>query len=419
MGEGARWRECRGGRGRDARDRRGIGIGQDHARPALPAPGASDGGEAPLRRQGGRRLRARGLRALPASRAGRVPGPLQLAESAHARRRYRRRAAPQRQWAEPRLSVRSRARGAAAGRSPPRRRRALPARVQRGPASAHRHRARARDLPEVHHPRRAGLGAGRVDPRADPESLEASSGKAGARLRDHLPRPGGRALPGHAPGRDVRAQARRNGRVRQRLHRAAPPLHRSAPLGSPPPPSRGSPPANRPFGRSPEPREATAGLPLPPTLSARPAKVRRAGARVARDQTRPLHRLPPLLRTTPTETRDAVNERDRTRSEICPIAERRGGGGAKGTPPPSARRARSTGMEPSRERFANACRVVVSTPTAYAAPQSASHPALSSPERPVPYSDDVLVSDRAFEKAEGLSEAVHDRDALLADRGIV
>src|SRR5215831_14596959 len=76
-------------------------------------------------------------------------------------------------------------------------------------------------------------------------------------------------------------------------------------------------------------------------------------------------------------------------------------------------------MEPSRDRFANACPVVVSTPTASAAPQPASHPALSSPERPVPYSDDVLVSDRAFEKAEGLSEAVHDRDALLADRGIV
>src|SRR5262252_1945822 len=76
-------------------------------------------------------------------------------------------------------------------------------------------------------------------------------------------------------------------------------------------------------------------------------------------------------------------------------------------------------MEPSRTRSANACRVVVLTPTAPAVPQSCSRPALSNPERPVADSHDVFVSDRAFEKAEGLSEAVHDRDALLADRGIV
>src|SRR5262245_28068230 len=76
-------------------------------------------------------------------------------------------------------------------------------------------------------------------------------------------------------------------------------------------------------------------------------------------------------------------------------------------------------MEPSGTRCANACRVVVSTPTALAAPPSRSHPPLSNPERPVPDTDDVFVGDRAFEQAERVSEAVHDRNALFADRGII
>ena len=196
------------------------------------------------------RLRARRPRALSARRAGRVPGSLQLAESADAGGAHRRRAAPARGRREPRRGGASASREVLRARgAPARERRALSARVQRRPAPAHRHRPRARDVPEVHHPRRAGLGAGRVHPGADPEPPEASAGEAGAGLRDHLPRSGGGALPGHPPGRHVRGQARRDRRVRRGVRRAAPSLHGSAPVRGAAAASLGAPAADRPGGR--------------------------------------------------------------------------------------------------------------------------------------------------------------------------
>src|SRR5436309_3230639 len=72
MGQGAGRGERAGGRGRDPGHRGRIRLWQDHAGQALSASGTSHGRLASVRRQGGRRLRSRGLRALPARRAGRV-----------------------------------------------------------------------------------------------------------------------------------------------------------------------------------------------------------------------------------------------------------------------------------------------------------------------------------------------------------
>ncbi len=83
--------------------------------------------------------------AVAASHPGRVPGPDVLAQPAHARRRDRRRAAPRRRPRPRRAPAPSR-RDARRRRPARRCRRALPARLQRRPAPAHRHRPGARDL---------------------------------------------------------------------------------------------------------------------------------------------------------------------------------------------------------------------------------------------------------------------------------
>ncbi len=103
------------------------------------------------------------MRRAPARHADRLPGPVLVAEPAHARGRDRRGAA-----GDPRLGStdeRARARGGAlrargAGAHAPA---ALPARVQRRPAPAHRHRARARAEPGARDRGRSRVGARRLD----------------------------------------------------------------------------------------------------------------------------------------------------------------------------------------------------------------------------------------------------------------
>ena len=87
--------------------------------------------------------------------------------------------------------------------------RSVSARILGRAAAAHRHRPGARSQPEADRARRAGLGAGRVDPRADPEPAARSAGAARRVLSVHRARPGrgGAYEPhdrGHVPRQDRR-----------------------------------------------------------------------------------------------------------------------------------------------------------------------------------------------------------------------
>ncbi len=91
--EGGRRRELLDRRGRDVRAGRRIGQRQEHHRPLHPPPDRADLRRSPL--QGGERpgLLAVAHAAGAARHADHLPGPLLLAEPAHARRRHRRGAA--------------------------------------------------------------------------------------------------------------------------------------------------------------------------------------------------------------------------------------------------------------------------------------------------------------------------------------
>ena len=90
--------------------------------------------------------------------------------------------------------------------------RSVPARVLRRSATAHRHRAGAGAVAEADRAGRAGLGARRVDPRADPEPAARSAGAVGAVVPVHRARPRrGRAHEPHDRG-DVSGQDRRDRR---------------------------------------------------------------------------------------------------------------------------------------------------------------------------------------------------------------
>ena len=109
---------------------------------------------------------------------------------------------------------------------PAERARALPARVLRRPAPADRARPGADARPEGDRRRRAGQRARRLDPLPGPEPDEAPAGRAPAGLGGHLPRPGGRQVPGRPDRRHVPRQARRARDRRGHLPAAGPPLHR-------------------------------------------------------------------------------------------------------------------------------------------------------------------------------------------------
>ena len=78
---------------------------------------------------------------------------------------------------------------------PARRGDALPARVLRRPAPAHRPRPRARAQPGLHRRRRAGLGARRLDPGADRQPARGAADRVRAHVPLHRPRP--RRRPAH------------------------------------------------------------------------------------------------------------------------------------------------------------------------------------------------------------------------------
>ena len=121
----------------------------------------------------------RGADRAAARHADHLPGPVRLAQSAHDRRRDRRRGADHPSAGQEPARVRGpRGRAAGDGRAERRPHAALSARVLRRAAPAHRHRARAGGVAEADRVRRAGLGAGRVDPGADDQPAGGSAGRS-------------------------------------------------------------------------------------------------------------------------------------------------------------------------------------------------------------------------------------------------
>ena len=155
---------------RDAWPGRRKRLRQDHDRPLHPAAGAADRRRDPVRRRRRRADGAQGTAGAAPAHPGDLPGPVQLAQSAHEGGRHHRRTD---QGARHRAGCdearRAGARIAVGLRAEPALRRPLPARDVGRAAAARRHRARAGAEPRVHRLRRGGLGAGRVDPGAGGE----------------------------------------------------------------------------------------------------------------------------------------------------------------------------------------------------------------------------------------------------------
>ena len=89
--------------------------------------------------------------------------------------------------------------------------------------------------PQADRRRRAGLGARRLDPVADPQPHEAPAGVARPHLHRHLARPVGRALPRRPHRRDVPRQPGRDRHRPRHLRAHRPSLHGGAARGHPGP----------------------------------------------------------------------------------------------------------------------------------------------------------------------------------------
>ena len=169
-------------RRRDARHRRRVGLRQDDTRAHDPPASSGDLGLRPFR---GRRADDEERRGAPAPApraAGRLPGSVRVARPADAGGRDRRRAAadPRSLGSPERPAARRRA--LPPGRPEPGPLEPLPPRAVGRAAPARRHRARTRAVAEDARPRRAGLGARRLDPgRRRQPARRASSTTFGSR----------------------------------------------------------------------------------------------------------------------------------------------------------------------------------------------------------------------------------------------
>ncbi len=126
-----------------------------------------------------------------ARHADHLPGPVREPEPAHDGGRDHRRGADHPQAdEEPRSEFEDRIVRAAGNGGPERRpHAALPARIQRRPAPAHRHRPGAGGEPQARRLRRGGVGAGRVDPGPGDQPAGGPAGAVPPDLHLHRPRP--------------------------------------------------------------------------------------------------------------------------------------------------------------------------------------------------------------------------------------
>ena len=157
---------------------------------------------------------------------------------------------------------------------------AVPPRVLRWAASAHRLRPRAHAEPEAHRLRRARLRARRVDPGSAPQLDEEPSAGSQPVVHCHLPRPGGRQISGRPHRGHVPRQAD-GGRIGPgALRKRRPSLHagpdRHDPGSGPGPVPRQG--AQRDPGRAPLADLPALGLSLPHPVPVRREDLLRAGA---------------------------------------------------------------------------------------------------------------------------------------------
>ena len=166
-----------GAEGRDAGDRRRIGLRQVDPRALPRAAAGGRRGRDQLRRRGRARARGRRPAAVPPPRPDGLPGPLRLAQPAPDRRRHAgaRRSGSTGCAKRPRLPV-AIAELLALVRLPGGRGSTIPARILRRPAPADRHRPRARRRARLPGRRRARLGARRLGAGAGGEPAARAAG---------------------------------------------------------------------------------------------------------------------------------------------------------------------------------------------------------------------------------------------------
>ena len=211
-GEGGGRRLVHHRRRRNPRAGGRIRLRQDNDLEADPQSGAADQRAGAAGRQADPRAARRGAARLPRAGAGGVPGPVVLAQSAHDGRPDHRRIADRDRLGQPREDRRAGQRTAAAGRAAAGAGVAVSARVQRRTAPAHRAGRRAGVAAAADRAGRTGLGAGRLDPRADDEPAEGHPGAGQCRLpagraRSRHGALHGRRHRGHVSGQDRRIRA--------------------------------------------------------------------------------------------------------------------------------------------------------------------------------------------------------------------
>ena len=214
---------------------------------------------------------------------------------------------------------------------------ALPARFQRRPAPAHRHRPRAGARSDAGGRRRAGLGARRLGAGADHQPAARAAGPARPVDAVRRPRPR-RGAPCQRPrGRDVCRPHRRGRADHRSLCATAPSLHRGAARRRAQGRSAAARPGRRAARRGRRSGQPAAGLRLPSALPAcgRPLPDRDSGAARSR---RPARSAPAIA----------------PRSSRSPASPRRKDGGNHASHPDRRRRfaARGHGRRPA------ACRPV-------------------------------------------------------------
>ena len=264
-------------RRRDARPGRRVRLRQVHRRAHGHQAARADRRVDPLRRPRDRRLLPRQHARAPPRHADGLPGPVLVAEPAAHDRHDRRRAVPDPEGQD-REGHQGRGAGpAGAGRAQPGALQPLPARVLRRPAAAHRHRPGDRAAAQADRLRRAGLGAGRLDPGAGRQPARGPAERVRPRLHLRRARPVGR--PAHRrPGRGhVPRQDHGAGHARHALLGADAPVHARADVrGAGSRPAEGEPARADPARRRPaQPDQPAVRLRVPHPLPALPRGAHR------------------------------------------------------------------------------------------------------------------------------------------------